>query len=112
MHAKRSHTHIHRVRRAAACRAESLTDRPRMCACATPRRPVWSCTFPSHSDPTRMQKDQHRSITVRPSESGLKRHREQLQRRPVVMHHSTTAELAESAGRFADARAVPGSAGF
>ena len=51
-------------------------------------------------------------ITLRPSDSDTKRHREQLQRRPVVMHHSTTAELAESAGRFADARAVPGSAGF
>ena len=67
MHAKRSHTHIHRVRRAAACRAESLTDRPRVCACATPRRSVWSCTFPSHSDLTRMQKGRHRSDKVRPS---------------------------------------------
>ena len=28
------------------------------------------------------------------------------------MHHSTAAELAESAGRFADARAVPGLCGF
>ena len=28
------------------------------------------------------------------------------------MHHSTAAELAESAGRFADARAVPVPAGF
>ena len=67
MHAKRSHTRIHRVRRAAVCRAESLTNRPRVCACETPRRPVWSCTLPSHSDPTRMQKDQHQSITVRSS---------------------------------------------
>ena len=67
MHAKRSHTHVHRVQRAAACRGESLTDRPPVCACATPRRPVCSCTLPSHPDPTRMQKGRHQSDKVRPS---------------------------------------------
>ena len=46
MHAKRSHTRTHRVRWATASHAESLTDRPRVCACATPRRPLLGSTFP------------------------------------------------------------------
>ena len=65
--ATRSHTRIHCMRRAAACRGESLTDRPRVCACATPGRPFWSCTLPSHPNPSCMQKERHQSVKVRPS---------------------------------------------
>ena len=67
MHAKRSHTRTHRVRWATASHAESLTDRPRVCVCATPRRPLLSSTVPSRPAPTHMQKGRPQSVKVRPN---------------------------------------------
>ena len=66
-HAKRSHTRTHCVQRAAACRAESLTDQPHVCACATARRPVLGSALLSHAALMQMQKDRHQLVKVRPS---------------------------------------------